>query len=781
MIKTSKKLIGLIVSLSILFACGEQENDAEDVTDLTTLVNPYIGTGNSTVPSVIAHGELANENKGQTFPAVGVPYAVTNWTPQTRATEQKCISPYYYADDKIQGIRGSHWMSGSCTQDYGSLTIMPMGNELVIDAEARASEFDHEQEIVRPDYYWVNFLRYQVEAEVTGLSRSGILRFKWKDNEPHHVIIEPNSDEGEGYIKIDPEKKEVVGYNPVHRIYQGWGKPAGFSGYFVAQFEQDFQNAGTWLGSQVQKDVLDVEGNGEAVGAFLVFDDANEVIVKIGTSFTSIENARENLEAEIPDFDFEQVQLAAKQEWQKALQQIEVTGGTEDQQVMFYSAMYHAKLLPRVFNDLDGSYPGFADDNEVHIADGYNYHVDFTTWDSYRAVHPLMTIIEPSRSLEIVKTVIDKAEQGGWLPIFPCWNHYTAGMIGDHLVSVVGDAYLKGIDDFDQEKAYRYMRQNAFELPQDFATYEDGKGRRALDSYLKYGYIPMEDSVKEAFHKMEQVSRTLEYAYDDFVLARVAQKMMKQEDYEKLTERAGNYKHVFDTTVGFVRGRYADGSWYEPFNPNERAVYITEGTPFHYTWYVPQDVAGLIGLMGGRQQMVEKLDHFFETGEYWHGNEPGHHIPYLFAWGGAPWKTQQWIREIMHEEYSNQPGGLSGNDDVGQMSAWLVFSMVGMYPVTPGIPVYVLGSPVFEEVKFNLENGNQFVIEAENNSDENMYIQSALLNGEPLTRAWINHQEIMDGGLLQLEMGPKPNKAWGADPKDAPPSLSGQPVGAISF
>jgi len=750
----------LIFIFVIFFSLSCHKKNTYKDENLIKYVNPYIGTSFSTTPSILKHGESASEDKGQTVPAVGFPYALTNWVPQTRATEQKCIAPYYHHDSLFSGIRASHWMSGSCTQDYGSVTIMPVTGNPGVPADERQSLFSHEDEVVSPAYYSVYLDEYDVLTQVTGKIYSGIIKVQSESHEEITFIIEPNSDEGEGFIQVIPEKNEIIGYNPAHRIYQGWGGYAGFSGYFVIKFNNEFTKYGVW-----EKDTrFDGEnlavGDGFGVGAYVTVSPgkANDAKVKIGTSFTSLEAARNNLAGEIDHWDFEQVKLEATRAWNNALNQVQVEGGTEDQKIIYYTALYHAKLLPRIFSDADGSYVGFADDSTVHKAQGYDYYVDFTTWDSYRAVQPLMTILEPSRSLDIVKSLINKAEQGDWLPIFPCWNNYTSGMIGDHLISVIGDAYIKGIRNFDIEKAYHYMRKNAFESPESYEEYADGKGRRALDSYLKYGFIPLEDTINEAFHKNEQVSRTLEYAYDDFVLAEIARLLKKEDDYKDLVGRAKNYQNVFDTSTGFVRGRYADGTWIEDFDPYEKAFFITEGTPFQYTWYVPHDVDGLIDLMGGKEKYIDKLDLFFEQDEYWHGNEPSHHIAYIYAFADQGWKTQEKVREILIEEYENSPGGLSGNDDVGQMSAWAVFSMMGMYPVCPGKPEYILGSPVFDKMTLNLESGNKFIISAIDNSRDNKYITYATLNDKPLDRPYILHSEIMQGGQLKLIMGPEPGK-----------------------
>lgn len=738
---------------------------------LLTYVNPLIGTAPATTASAKRHSESGSELRGQTFPAVGLPFGMTQWTPQTKATEQKCLSPYYYQDDSIQGFRASRWMSGSCTQDYGSVTLMPITGELRTGAAERASVFTHETETATPSYYSVTLDDYGIQAEIAGVSHAGMLQFSPSGDETMHLIIEPNSDEGEGSVEIYPERNEVAGYNPVHRIYQGWGESAGFSGYFVIQFEEPFDTYGVWRGDTKQDSVRKASGNGQSVGAFVSWKNRNQPVrMRVGTSFTSEAQARKNLAAEIPHWDFDQVRQQSEQAWEHELRKVQVTGGSAEQKTMFYTALYHSMILPREFSDVDRAYVGFGGSRKVYQATGEHYYADFSMWDTFRAVHPLQTLLNPERSADMVKSLIAKAEQGGWLPIFPAWNSYTSAMIGDHVTATIGDAWMKGITGFDQDAAYRVMRKNAFEPNLDTASYRNGKGRRAMESYLKYNYIPLEDSVPDSFHQREQVSRTLEYAYDDFVLSQVAKKMGQEADYQALRARAKNYQHVFDTTVGYVRGRYANGDWITPFDPHAtRATFITEGSPAQYTWYVPHDVAGLMQLMGGKESFVAKLDSMFEQRYYWHGNEPGHQMAYLYAYAGEPWKTQRWVRDIIGEEYSATPGGLSGNEDAGQMSAWLVFSMMGFYPVSPGIPCYVLGSPTFEEVTLDVGEEKTFTLRTLDNSDVNRYIQSATLNGEPFNRSYLWHREIVTGGELVLQMGPEPNAAWAS--QEVPPSM----------
>ena len=684
------RILCFVFLLVLCFSCvaPDEQNVSLVSSQPVDFVDPLIGTGSSTTISALRHSEADNEPRGQTFPAVGFPFGMTHWTPQTQHTEIKCFSPYYHQSDSLNGFRGSHWMSGSCTQDYGSVTIMPLNDSLVIDPGQRAMMYDRSAQDASPDKYSVRFPNNGIYAEVTGHQRSGIMRFVYEADTMPYILVEPNSDEGVGFVEINPDANEIVGFNPAHRIYQGWGQYAGFNGYFVAQFDKPVNEMGTWHQGEPVKNRTTVTGDSSAVGAFARFEiNAGDTIhVRIGTSFTSIEAARANLNAEIPDWDFDAVQSASTDAWNKALSSIEVTQhNTKDNDalVQFYTAHYHAMMLPRLFIDAEGTYPGFASSGLKQADPGMDYYADFSVWDTYRAVHPLLTITDPGRAQHMVQSLVLKAEQGGWLPIFPSWNNYTAAMIGDHVTSIITDAYTKGLRDFDEEKAYLYMLKNATETP-EYSAYVDGKGRRALLPYLEHGFMPLEEPITEAFHQEEQVSRTLEYAYDDFVVGLMASLLGKTADAEMLLKRSMFYQNIIDPETGIARGRYRDGSWYTPFDPSERTYeFITEGSPWHYTWYVPHDVAGLIELMGGREEFIHRLDVLFDEGEYWHGNEPSHQIAYLYAYAGAPWKTQQRIRQIMAEEYSAGPGGLSGNDDAGQMSAWYVFSALGFYPVSP--------------------------------------------------------------------------------------------------
>ncbi len=718
----------------LIFLIAFLISDSATAQNYVKYVDPLIGTAPATTVSALRHS-AGTELKGQTFPAVGRPFGMTLWTPETRITKAKCVSPYYYDDTKITGFRGSHWMSGSCTQDYGTFSIMPFISEIP-DTITRSpvSGYNHANERSSPYYYIVLLNDHGILAELTATSRSAMMRFTYPGNKPKCIAIRANSDEKQGMVWYSRERNEIAGFNPVHRIYQGWGQPAGFSGYFVFRFSR-------------QVEIIPDLKNKQMI--LLKFNEGNDIMVKAASSFTSIEAARNNLDNEIPGWNFELVMNETESEWNKTLGKIEVKTGSEEDKIKFYTALYHCYLLPRVVSDFDGSYQGFAEDTLIHKATGFEYYDDFSMWDTYRALHPLLTILEPEKTLDMVKSLVMKARQGGWMPIFPMWSNYSAAMIGDHVNTMISDAYTKGIDDFDIESAYKYMRQNAFETP-DHEQYIDGKGRRALESYILYGYIPLEDSVWDAFHKREQVSRTLEYAFDDYALAQTAKLLGKTEDYKILIKRSKNYSNVFDKQSGYVRGRYADGTWIEPFDPNIKSSFICEGTAFQYTWYVPHDVPGLIKLMGGKKAFLKKLDMFFDEGYYWHGNETDQQAPFMFAMAGNPAKTHYWTNKINSEEYGTGPGGLTGNEDAGQMSAWYVCSMLGFYPVCPASGQYVITTPGFDEIIIKLPGERDFAIKTIRQNDNDIYIKSGSINGKKFKRNYITHQDIMKGGLLEF-------------------------------
>ena len=736
------KLLYCFLLLCSTIACSQ---------NLTKYVQPLSGTAPSTTTAAQKHSEAGSEKNANTIPAVGVPFGMTQWTPQTRTTETKCIPPYFYKDSLINGFRGTHWISGSCMQDYGSVTIMPITGHL--KTKDYAVPFSHDKEISAPDYYKVALPG--CTTEMTATARCGMMQFTLQQDDSLYLLVIPNSDRHESEVQIDTVKGEVWGYNPAHRIYQGWGNKTGFSGYFCIQFEKMPVRTGTFQ-----------EGN---VFAGFKLKKGEQLRIRIGTSFSSVDEARKNLQAEITTWNFTSVQTKAKQAWQHALSQIQVQSDNEKDKRIFYTALYHAFQHPRLFSDVSGTYPSFAGGSPIRKLANRQYYDDFSMWDIYRAQLPLLQIVQPARVNQLVSSLVLKGEQGKWLPIFPCWNSYTAAMIGDHVTAFIASSYTKGIRNYDVAAAYRLMRQNAFEMPNN-EEYVNGKGRRALSSYLQYGYIPMEDSVPEAFHKKEQVSRTLEYAYDDYALAMVAKGLNKTADYAVLRKRSLNYRNVFDSGVGLVRGKYADGHWFEPFNADKREPYITEGTPRQYTFYVPHDVAGLSGLMGGDKALENALDTLFAKNEYWHGNEPGHQIPFMYNYTAAPWKTQQVVRQILNEEYSDGPGGLSGNDDAGQMSAWYVFAAIGLYPVDPVSGEHLLCSPLFDKITLQLPGNKKLQIVCHKQSATDSYIQKIRLNGTPYKKNFITYSDIMKGGILDIYLQANPSN-WGSNVNNRPSGL----------
>lgn len=736
--------------LIILFSCSQKE-----AKNYIQYVDLLIGTGTATTQAAKAHpGD--HVGNGQTIPAVTAPFGMTQWTPQIYDTEKKCLAPYYQGSTMIQGFRATHWLSGSCTQDYGSFTVFP--TRMAKREEFRFSQFTRQtmllfkNENATPAYTSFLFPEKNIMTEITGTKRCGFFRFSWLEEKEPTIIIDVNSDENQGYIKIDIANNEIYGYNPVHRIYQGNGEPAGISGYFVARFDNDFVKYGT-IGDYNKQEGETEAQNLKKLGAYVSFDLQNNapLKMKVGTSFTSIENARNNLNSEISEWDFEGTKQALENTWNEKLGKINIETENKKELTKFYTAMYHALLHPRLYSDVNGDFPSFSEDYKIKNSSEFDYYCDFSNWDIYRAQMPLLSLIAPKEYNDMVKSLIVKAESGGWLPIFPMWNNYTSAMIGDHSTAIIADAAMKGFK-FDYDKAYKYMRKNAFETPENTSEYRDGKGRRALSSYLEFGYIPLEDKVNDAFHKQEQVSRTLEYAYNDWCVAQLAQKLGKKDDYNELMARAANYSNIWDEERTWMNGKYGDGSFYEDFVANKEQYFITEGTPKHYSWYVPHDVKGLMELMGGNEIFERKLNSFIDKDEYWHGNEPSHQIPFLFNYVNRWDKTQKIVKHILASEYDVQPGGLSGNDDAGQISAWYIFGAIGFYPTCPGSNEYQLSSPIFEKVTLNLDKeyypGGKFILKAPV-AGPSVIFNTVKLNGKESTTT-LQHEAIQKGGRLEF-------------------------------
>ena len=737
-------------------------------------INTLVGTAQATTRSKGIYGK-GSEEHGQTLPAVLVPHGQNFWTPQTRATEQKCIAPYYYPDSLLQGIRCSHWLVGGCTQDYGSFTITAQGaGPLRLGVEEGSTPFSHDEERAHPHYYAVRLPREHLRLEVTALSHAAMVRITPETEGDVHIVVRPNSDEREGTVVLDTLQRRVFASNPVHRIYQGWGERAGFAGHLALAYTDNPVTSGA------NDSLVWITFRGRA---------GQPIVLSVATSFTSQDEAERNRTVEAGGLDFGGMVKANVAQWDERLAKIEVESGDSAKVRQFYGALYRSSFLPHEFSDVADvrglrACPRFAD-GRPETGEQQPMYMDFSMWDIYRAEMPLLQLLDTALTANMMQSLCRMYRAGGWMPIFPCWNSYTAAMIGDHAAAVLADAAVKGVRGFDLRTAYEGVRKNAFETPADLKTYRDGMGRRALTSYLRYGYVPLEDSVPDAFHTREQASRTLEYAYDDFCAAQLAGVLGREADRQQLMTRSRNWRNVFNPKTRWADGCHAPRSGQQTggaFLGNEdllgRVPFVTEGAVAHYSFYVPHDVYGLMEAMGGRDSLSLRLDRLFalrasdngslSTGRmaYWHGNEPCHHIAYLYAWTGEPWKTQFLVHEILQTEYLDEPGGLSGNDDAGQMSAWQAFGMMGFYPVCPGTPIYILGTPAFDRIRLG-----RFELEAAGASDENIYIQSATWNGQPYDRAYITHDMISGGGRLVLTMGPRPNKQWGCGPSALPPAV----------
>ncbi|MBR5393475.1 MAG: GH92 family glycosyl hydrolase [Bacteroidaceae bacterium] len=734
----------LFTAVLLLFAADISakrlsKHNREHLRQLCSL-STMVGTAPANTKTAGLFGK-GSEEHGQTMPAVLSPNGQNFWTPQTRATEAKCLAPYYYTDTLLQGFRNSHWTSGSCTQDYGSFTIATLGGKLRKTAKERATRFRHEDEVSHPHYYAVRLPDEHLLAEMTASSHAAIFRIIPEQDGPVHIVVEPNSDEKEGHIQVEPERKTIYGYNPVHRIYQGWGEHAGFSGHLLLTYTDE-----------------PIEWGQDSICAWVTFQGkaGKPIILKAASSFTGRKGAELNYSTEAQRVNFEQMKQNLIHVWIKHLHAIDVEDPDTARVNQFYGALYRASFMPHEMSDVDGSYPRFSNGKTINsslfldsleprrAAKARNtlnsslitphkggrgvYYCDFTMWDTFRAVHPLYTLLYPDVTADMMQSLVTKYEQGGWLPIFPSWNFYTAAMIGDHCSVALADAYIKGIRGFDAEKAYEGMRKNAFETPATEEEYKNGMGRRALQSYIKYGYIPLEDPVREAFHQQEQTSRTLEYAFDDYAVAQMAKALGKDEDYKMLMERSEYWRNVINPQTGYCDGRHADGRFEGNTDFIHRKPFITEGAACHYTWFVPHNVEGLVEMLGGRDKFEAKLDSMFTEGRYWHGNEPCHQIAYLYDFIGRPEKTRKWVAYILDTEYNDTPGGLSGNDDSGQMSSWYIFSSIGFYPVCPSSDRYMLSAPRFQRITLNLQNGQRFVITPES---------------LPKDRTYITHREIV--------------------------------------
>jgi predicted alpha-1,2-mannosidase len=721
---------------------------------------------------------------GNTYPGVFTPFGMLGWTAQM--TEGNGW-PYQYFRETLIGFMATHqpsaWMS-----NYGAFSLMPLTGALQVQPSERASHFSHDNEQASAYRYSVLLDAYQVKVEMTPSPRGGAFRFTFPKTQDAYVLLDASH--GGGVVEIHPGNRTITGRNT-----SGAGKSPDFAQYFVALFDHAIARHGVWeipenrqgrpLPNQPAVIAADASSReGSHVGAYAGFaTQAGEAVtVRIGVSLISPEQARRNLEQDMPEADFDKIAGRAKSAWERQLGKIDIEGGTEAQRRTFYTALYHAVQFPHMLEETDGSgkmvhwspYDGKVHTGEMFADNGF--------WDTFRAQFPLLTILEPKKDAAIIRAMLNAYDEGGFIPKWPNPGE-TNVMIGTHGDSVIADAYRKGIRDYDVAKAYAALRKDAT---------EKGAGvfqaRSGIEDYITLGYVPYDHGVHES------VACTLEYAYDDFAVAQMARALGKEEDYKVFMARTRNYRNLYDASVGFMRGRKSDGSWIEPFDPLAWGGVYTEGNAWQWLWSVQQDVPGLMELMGGKDAFTRKLDALFtattafkvggygqvihemteakmeDMGQYAHINEPVHHVAYLYDYAGQPWKTQRLVHTIEDRLYKSGPAGWLGDEDTGQMSSWYIFSALGFYPVNPSQPVYALGSPLFDRATIHLENGKSFTVEAVKKAAGDIYVQSATLNGKPLERAWITHDEIVNGGVLRFRLGPQPNEKWGISGLPSPDS-----------
>ncbi len=737
-------------------------------------VNPFIGTG----------------GHGHTFPGASLPFGMVQLSPDTRLEGWDGCSGYHYSDDVIYGFSHTH-LSGTGVPDYCDILFMPVTGAPRLAAGAGGapgggygSRFSKRSERAEPGWYAVELEDSGIGVELTATERAGLHRYRFRRGRDAHVIVDlTHRDPVLGSSLRVVGDRELEGF----RRSSSWARDQVV--YFVARFSRPFQQARVAVNDTLREGLG--EGSGTSVKGVLSFGDrGGEILVKVGISAVDIDGARRNLDAELPGWDFRAVRRAARQRWDQALSRVEIEGGTSRQRTIFTTALYHCLLAPNVFSDVDGRYRGM--DLHIHSAQGRRQYTVFSLWDTFRALHPLLTILEPQRTSEIVQTFLAQYQQRGRLPVWELAANETDCMIGYHSVSVIADAWLKGIRGFDAGLALDAMVHSAT-LPE-----------RGLDAYQQQGFVPSE---REA----ESVSKTLEYAYDDWCIAQMAGAVGRGDVAAEFTRRSQAWRHLLDPQTSFMRARH-NGRWAEPFDPRRVDNNYTEANAWQYGFFVPHDIAGLMEAMGGEQAFVEKLDALFTAqsqttgreqaditgliGQYAHGNEPSHHMAWLYHYAGMPWKSVERVRQILDTLYADAPDGLAGNEDCGQMSAWYVLSAMGLYPVCPGSGEYALGLPEFDKVTLYLDGGRRFVIEtrgparasgaadagASGAAGRAIYVQGGQLNGHTLTRCYLRHDEIMAGGKLVLTLGPRPNERWGHDPQDRPHSaLQGERIVAAPW
>ncbi|MCC5927950.1 MAG: GH92 family glycosyl hydrolase [Cyclobacteriaceae bacterium] len=733
---------------SFLFACFFSScSDSGKDNKFTQYVDPMIGTG----------------GHGHTFPGATLPFGMVQISPDTRWENWDGSSGYHYSDNTIMGFSQTH-ISGTGAPEYCDVLFMPtVGEVQIVPGEEEDSKtgfrsaFSHDNETARAGYYSVLLDDYKVTAELTATKRTGFHKYTYPAAEKANIIIDiKNRDH------VLESHLEFIGDNAVQGLRRSSRWAADQYVYFYAEFSKPFTSCGIAIDEVLQDGLRKAEGKNIRAYVQFATRDKEAVQVKVGISAVDIDGAKKNLQAENPGWDFEKVAKNANKEWNDFLSKIEVKGGTERQKRIFYTGLYHTAIAPNVFMDVDGRYRGV--DHQVHKAEGFTNYTVFSLWDTFRAHKPLFTIIDPSRYEDFLKTFLQMYRIGGKLPQWELAGNYTGVMIGFHTHSVILDGYLKGIRGFDQKLALEAMKKRV----------------DAIGYMNDLGYIPAD---KES----GSVSKVLEYAYNHWSVSKFAELLGEENDMNDYRHRSLFYRNLYDASTGFMRPKNLDGSWVEPFDPAEGSDHFVEGNSYQYSLFAPHDVNGLIDLIGGDEKFIAWMDTLFTKesehdasvidatgliGQYAHGNEPSHHMAYLYNYAGAPWKTQKIVSEILETMYDDQPDGLSGNEDCGQMSAWYILSAMGFYQVCPGTPHYIIGTPIFDEVAIHLENGKTFKVIAPNVSAENFYIQSATLNGQPLEKSWFTHEDIVNGSEIVFEMGPQPNKQWASAFEGRPASES---------
>ena len=753
--------------------------------DLTQYVDPFIGT----------------EEMGHTFPGACAPFGMVQLSPDTDSVQfmhegkynkevYRYCAGYQYKDKSIVGFSHTH-LSGTGHSDLGDFLIMPTVGKVhynpgTIDDTSKGyrSMFRKETEKAEPGYYTVELDDYKVKAELTATQRVGFHQYTFPSSDESHIVLDLthgiyNYDGKVLWSTIRVENDTLVtGY----RITRGWAR-SNYQ-YFAMSFSKPIESYacknnekvvynGFWRKFDETKNFPEMAGKALTANFNFTTKEKEKIKVKFALSAVSTEGALKNLKAEVPHFNFEQIRQETKAKWNKELNRIKIAA-SEEKKTTFYTSMYHSFINPIEYMDVDGKYRGL--DHNIHQAKGFTNYTVFSLWDTYRAQHPLLSLIQPKRSADMINSMLAHYEQSVH-KILPIWSHFGNEnwcMIGYHAVPVIADALVNGLQGVDKEKALEACIASA--------NYEKYDG---IGDYLKYAYVPHETSKVGA-------SITLEYSYDDWTIAQLAKSMGKSDLEKEYLKRSENWRNLFDDKTGYVRAKYKNGEWVSPFDPlDTHAAGFIEGNSWNYSLYVPQNVSGLVSNMGGEERFSEHLDSLFTMhipdkyfahneditregimGGYVHGNEPSHHVAYMYNWANKPWKTQERINQIMTTKYLNKPDGLCGNDDCGQMSAWYIFSSLGFYPVCPGSGQYAIGTPSINKAVLNLENGKTFTIKTENYSAKNTYIKSVMINGEKWNKSFINHSDIVNGGELIFKMSKYPNKKWATGPESKPKSTT---------